>query len=559
MKRTLYIFLLASFSLVTQAKMPKFITKARLAQVSIIAQDANGKLNEGQGVILNDKGEILTEYDILKGAVKATVFDSKGNEYPVSYLCGASSMYNVAKISIEPGKAKLAFLETDSTEIPASSQVYILPNVKADKKAIPTEDTITANQKFRESYNYYTLTHSVSERQIGSPVLNAEGHLVGIVQAPAKEGDAGYVIDARFGADMQISVLDAGNADLRSILLPKRLPAGEEAAASFIILSGVRDTAQYLAYVDDFIRLYPSSSTGYVMKAEILAAGQHFADAEKAYEEGLAQEATKKDELHYSLAKVIYELNLNPQYRVYQDWNIERSISEAQKAFEANPQNIYQSQQAHSLYVAKRYDEACNLFLTLTKTNLRSPELFLYAAQCKQAAEAPIEDIIALQDSAVNCYSKPYPQAAANAILMRGTNHAKAGHNREAVADFNDYEHLVGGNLSANFYYEREQLEVKCRMYAAALNDIERAIKLMPNEPLLYAECAALNYRVGQVDEAIHYAEQAIKTDSKFPDAYRILGVCLNEKGNKQKAREYLKKAIELGDTLAQGVLDKMK
>jgi tetratricopeptide (TPR) repeat protein len=76
---------------------------------------------------------------------------------------------------------------------------------------------------------------------------------------------------------------------------------------------------------------------------------------------------------------------------------------------------------------------------------------------------------------------------------------------------------------------------------------------------LLYAECAALNYRVGQVDEAIHYAEQAIKTDSKFPDAYRILGVCLNEKGNKQKAREYLKKAIELGDTLAQGVLDKMK
>ncbi len=558
MKKALCLLLLFSFVINIQSKEPKFVTKARLAQVSIVAQDADGNLHEGQGVILNETGDIVTEFDLLKGATKVSVFDNKGTEYAVKYICGASSMYNIAKICIEPGKDKLTPLELAQDNTHSGSTVYVLPNAKADKKAISTESAITDIQTFRDTYNYYTLASALSERQISSAVLNDAGQLIGIVQNPTKSEEHAYVIDARFAADMNITPLDAGNADLRAIPLPKRLPEGEEAATSFILLTGARDTVQYLTYVDDFISLYPSNATGYVMKAEMLVATQQYDKAQQAYEAGLAREDTKKDELHYSLAKAIYELVLSPSYNTYQDWNIEKSISEAQTAYEVNPLEIYRSQQAHSLYVAKRYDEACNLFLALTKTNMRSPELFLYAAQCKQMQEAPIDEIIAMQDSAVNCYTKPYPAAAAKAILMRATSLAQAGKNREAVADLNEYEHLTGGNLTANFYYEREQIEVKCRMYPAALNDIERAIRLSPNEPFYYAECAALNYRVNQIDEAIHYAEQAIKIAPTFADPYRIIGVCYNEKGEKAKAQEYLKKAVELGDQLAQGVLDKM-
>lgn len=100
---------------------------------------------------------------------------------------------------------------------------------------------------------------------------------------------------------------------------------------------------------------------------------------------------------------------------------------------------------------------------------------------------------------------------------------------------------------------------MKCRMFPNALNDIERAVRMAPREPVFRAEEAAVNYRVGQVDEAITAAEAAIKLDEKFPDAYRILGVCYNSKGDKEKARMNLQKAVELGDTMAQGILDKMK
>ena len=181
----------------------------------------------------------------------------------------------------------------------------------------------------------------------------------------------------------------------------------------------------------------------------------------------------------------------------------------------------------------------------------------MYAAQCRQKSQADTAQVIALMDSALNCYSKPYPVAAANIILLRAKTLASNGNLREAIAGYNDFEHLSGSNLTANFYYEREQMEVKCRMYAPALNDIEKAIKLSPREPLLHAEAAALNYRVGHNDQAITYARQAIALDEQFADAHRILGVCLLENGAKAEARKHLLRAKELGDALADGLLKK--
>ena len=123
----------------------------------------------------------------------------------------------------------------------------------------------------------------------------------------------------------------------------------------------------------------------------------------------------------------------------------------------------------------------------------------------------------------------------------------------------NEYERLAGSNLNANFYYGREQLEIKARMYPQALSDIEKAMSIEPKEPLYCAEAAALNFRIGQLDDAIEYAKKAIAIDDKFPDAYRIIGVCYNQKGNKAEAKKYLQKAVDLGDTLASGIIDKMK
>lgn len=559
MKKFLIILLYTLlYILPSMAQSPKWAKKVRGAQVTIIVYNRNGEMKETQGIFSDTQGTVLTEYDILKHATRAIVVDATGKEYPVKEISGANAMYNVAKLQIELKKGKLAYLNPSSTPVAEKSIIYILPNVKASKNALCTNDTIIKAETFKEIYNYYTLGNTANERMKNSAVLNENGELIGLLQLAAKEGNNAYVIDAKFITDLRIKPMDAGNNDLKAIYIKKSLPETAEEALTYLYLLDRKDSSAYLPCIDDFILRYPTNTSGRVLKAERLTELGKYAEAEKAYEEALNTDGISKDEILYSMAKTIYALNLDKTYTKYKDWDMEKALEETRNAFNSNPLPIYTQLEANCLFALKHYDEAQEKFLSLTKTNLRSADMFLNAAQCK-ITQNKEEGVLELLDSALACYSKPYPMAAANTILLRADVLAKAGKNKEAVLGLNDYERLAGGNLNANFYYGREQLEIKSRMYPQALSDIEKAMTLEPKESLYFAEAAALNFRLGQLDDAIEYAKKAIVIDEKFPDPYRIIGVCYNHKGNKDEAKKYLQKAVDLGDTLASGIIDKMK
>ena len=113
--------------------------------------------------------------------------------------------------------------------------------------------------------------------------------------------------------------------------------------------------------------------------------------------------------------------------------------------------------------------------------------------------------------------------------------------------------------VNDNFYYIRHQAEIQGRLYQQALNDINRAIQMNPNEILYYAEKASLEIRVGLYDQAIVTAKECIALDADNSDGYLFLGLgqCLN--GQKEEGIKNLQKAKELGDTQAEGLIEKYK
>ena len=559
MKKYILLLIYTLFIIPCLAQSPKWLKKVRGAQVAIMVYNKNGEMTETQGVFADDKGTILTEYDALKYATRAVVVDAAGKEYPVKEILGASAMYNVVKMQVAlEKKSKITYLQQATTPGTAGSLVYILPYAKASKNAICTEDTIAKLETFKDNYSYYTIGKPSNERLKNSAVLNEEGEMLGLLQLAAKEGKNAYVIDSKFIADMKIKPMDAGNNDLKAIYIKKALPETEEDALTYLYLLDKKDSITSMACVDDFIQKYPQNTSGRILKAEKLIEAANYQEADKLYEEALNAEGIKKDEVYFSKSKAIYAINLNKAYNKYNDWDMEKALAETRNAYSVNPLPIYIEQEANCLFVLKRYDEAREKFIDLTKTNLRSGEMFLNAAQCN-IVQNKEEGVLELLDSALACYPTPYPASAANTILIRANELAKAGKNKDAVLGLNEYERLAKGNLNANFYYGREQLEIKARMYSQALSDIEKTIMLEPKEPLYYAEAAALNYRVGQMDDAIEYGKKAIALDEKFADPYRIVGVCYNQKGNKAEAKKYLQKAIDLGDTLAEGVINEIK
>ena len=535
------------------AQVQKWQKKAHETQVTVYTWNSAGKMQEAQGIWIDAEGHAATQYDIMKGAVRACVTDTRGKEYQVVGIDGASSLYNTAVLATNARKTAAPIVY--SAQPAVGEHIWLMPNSKTDGKVPATEDSITKTDIFNDVYSYISLSAPLEERQTGVPAMNAAGETVGMTQAAGRKDGKAYVIDIRFVQQLKLGVMDATRQDYRDIYIAKTLPDDEKDAQTFIYLYGTQDTVQYLAMTESFIRKFPASSTGYTMKAEMLCAKGKYEEAAKTYRQAMKVKEIAQDEIMYSMARMMYQAaNRTPP--PYPDWNLQTAIDQTNSAIEVKDLPIYHILKAHCLFGQKKYDEAEAEFLDVCKTNMRSAEHFVYASQCRQMRGDSIQAVIEMQDSAMACFSKPYPKDAAPILLLRAVNLTQAGRKREAIADYNTYEHLTGSSsLTYLFYYEREQLEAQCRMYPAALNDIERAIKLNPGEAILHAELASLNYRVNQPDDAERAAREAIRLNGSFSDAWRILGVILRDKGKAEESRKALEKAAALGDKIAEKLL----
>ncbi|MBO4802119.1 MAG: tetratricopeptide repeat protein [Bacteroidaceae bacterium] len=553
MHRILFALLLGTFALAATAQ-PKWAKKARKAQLNLITYDASGQLlHSTNGFFIDEAGTALSDYASFKGAARAVAIDEKGNEYPVETIVGASSLYDVIKLHI--GGIKSTPVTLAKAPCAKDASAYILAYLSS-KNGVGVATTISDVSTFYEKYAYYTLPVRATEKNISCPVANEEGEVFGLLQLSAKaDEEKCFVMSIDFAKSLEVTALSANVPDYRDVLIRKQLPAEASQANSFIYLIGTRDTALYLAYVDDFIRLFPSEVNGYTMRAEMLTAQGRFAEADETWATGL-KACAEKDEILYSRARSIFGAATRPKATLPDSWTLDAALQQAQEAFSVKENPVYTSLQGHILYAKKDYPAAFQKFLDVNKTTMRSADHFLYAAQCQQLI-GDTAAVLAMQDSAVACFTKPYTEEAAPSLLMRAQTLLSMGKYRLAVQDLNDYEHLKINEVNVNFYYQRYQAEMRCRMFQQALNDIERVTRMEPNEPVFFAELAATHYRFNQLDEAILAAQKAIALDDSFADAHRILGVCLRASGQEAEAKKALQRAADLGDETAKGLINK--
>ena len=96
---------------------------------------------------------------------------------------------------------------------------------------------------------------------------------------------------------------------------------------------------------------------------------------------------------------------------------------------------------------------------------------------------------------------------------------------RAAMLDYDAYYKAVNGKVNDVFYYYREQAALKAKQFQRALNDMEKAIELSPKDLTYRAELAVVNIRVGRNEEALKVLQDALAIDSKYAEAYRLMGI----------------------------------
>ena len=551
-KSLLVVMTLGLTSTIAQAQ--SWTKKAAKSVLTVKTFGADGTLiGSSAGFFVSDDGVAVSSFAPFRGAARAVVIDAQGNESAVVCMLGANDTYDLAKFRTDSRKTSALPVGTRAAE---GAEVWLLPY--REQKQLP-QGTVRKAESIADDYVYYTVAIAATEgmETVGCPLLNANGEVIGLMQSAANPNDTlTYAVDVTMATALKITGLSINDKTLRSTTIKKALPDELDQANLTLYVAGASmDSLSYTQLVEEFIAKFPDAPDGYTYRAECEAGAGDFAAAARDMEKAIGK-AEKKDEAHFNYARLIYQKEIYHSQQPFADWSLDRAYSEAEEARRTNDEPVYRHLQAQIRYAQQRYGDAADLYATLMNSTLRSADIFYEASRC-QAMLRDTTSQLALLDSAVAIFNRPYLKEAAPYILARAQARLDAGRFREAVFDLNDYETLIATGLTERFYYLRHQAEVGGRLFKQALDDIDRAISMKPEEEFYYSEKASLQLRVGLYDEAMATAKECIRLEPDISDGYLFLGLAQCLKGQKDEGLKNLQKAKEKGDGQADALIEK--
>ena len=531
----------------TAMAQPTPVVKAAKSIFTLTTFAKDGSiLASSHGVFIGNNGEAVALWTPFKGAAKAVVIDANGNKMNVETIDGANEIYDICKFRVD-GKAIGATLAAHQANKGEKVWLASYSVKKPSAKQIPVSNT----EKFNNTYHYYIFSSQEDDINIGCPILNSKGEILGLLQKSVK-GDEIHATDARFAYDQKISGMSVNDPVLKSTEIRTTLPDTHNDALLTIMMSQTtRDSLTHTLYISDFIHKFPKSIEGYTAQASEYLKANQFNQADEIMKRAINQ-VDKKDEAYSDYAKIIYQKEVFKSDQPFANWSLDAALKQSQEAYKINPKSIYKHQQAQIIYAKGDYQQAYQMFMELTNSDIRNGEVFYEAAQCKAQLNAPKEEYMALLDSAIAACPQPLTAVAAPYVLARGIAYDHNGETRKALTDYNQYDSLmVGRILEPSFYYTRFKCESKLHQYQQALADIARAIITNPYEATYYAEMDSLQLRVKMYEQAVETCARCLMIEPEYPDAWLIMGIAQKQLGKNEEATKALQKAKELGDKRA--------
>lgn len=562
MKKTIWIITCCLIAQWASAQTPKWAEKAKKAVFSIVTYDKENKIKgTGNGFCIDAQGTALSDYSLFEGAERAVVINADGKQMEVSRIMGANSMYDVVKFTT-PIDKKQTTLEMATQPAKVGETVYLLP-YSTQKSTVPQTGKVASIDSIGNHSFYYTLEMKTGEKMVSCPIMNANGQVLGMIQKNASDDSMeSYALGASYGASLEISALSMNDGALNKIGIKKALPDTEDQALVYLFMSAEQmDRETYLAVLNDFLTQYPNSMEGYIRRANFYMGGEdeaQYALADDDLKKAL-EVAPVKEDAYYQVSKTIYgyALSLNGK-EPYKDWTLDKALELIRTAIQTNEQPLHVQLEGDILFALGKYTDAFACYDKVNQSPIASAASFYSATKAKQLTEgSDMNEVLALMDSTIAKLSKPYFGEAAPYFYERAELRAQAGKYREAVMDYNTFYDAVSGDVTALFYFQREQAEMQCRMYQQALNDINKAVEMAPEDVDLWVEKGAVHLRVNQLDEAIEVFKKALSMNDKYAAAYRMLGYCQAMQKNTKEACANFAKAKELGDEVVDQLIEK--
>ncbi len=549
------LLLTATTVLYAQVKAPKWAEKSKQAVLHITTYSKDSTvLHEGTAFFVDEQGTAFSNYSLFKGAHYAKAKDAEGVEMDVDLIMGVNDLYDAIKIHILSPKKKAPFLKMAATKPQVGEEAILLAYSPGKELnfVVGAVDQIAP----LGGDSYYTLSLVLADSQISSPLLNAQGEVFGLAQqAVSTSSGKAYAISASFIKNLSIVPLSLNDRHLNGISIPKDLPVQQDQALAMLYLAGgSADQNRYYELLNRFINRYPTYSEGYQLRSAYYT--MNFEDpkylemAEKDMELTLKYDR-EKDNAYYHNSQSILNYAVRHDSAAYKDWSLQKCLDVVQKAIAIKPLPVYYLHEANIYSLMKQYQKAYDAYDSVNHSNIASASTFYAASRLKRIMDDTTGVALSLMDSCIAHLEKPYGRDAAAYLFERAEMRVYAGLNAEAVEDYDAYELCAPSRPNAYFYYKREQAAMAAGKLDKALEDIQKALKLLPTDPTLLEEQGSIFLAIYRYDDAIKSLNAALEKDPERPYSYRLKGYALLQQDKKEEARKALERGKELGDEVA--------
>jgi TonB family protein len=170
------------------------------AVILVSVFDGSGKLlRTGTGFFVAADGRFVTSKYIAEGGANAVAKMSDGRIYDVSGILAEGNALDLAVLKAEPSKP-VPFVAPVKAGSPAiGAPVAVIGSSLGHRKTALSEGKISA-RKSDQNGEWLELSATISSESVGSPVVNENGDIIGVVTSQNAPGGAANIV--RLSADV---------------------------------------------------------------------------------------------------------------------------------------------------------------------------------------------------------------------------------------------------------------------------------------------------------------------------------------------------------------------
>ena len=141
----------------------------------------------GTGFFINDQGHLITNFHVLEGAYAATVKTRDGQSYPVAAVLAVGENVDLMRLAVDIPVEHRRWLPVTETLPTIADQVVVVGSPLGLEQTV-SEGIVSAIREVPEVGTLFQVSAPISSGSSGSPVVDRQGRVVGIVSFQSRRG-----------------------------------------------------------------------------------------------------------------------------------------------------------------------------------------------------------------------------------------------------------------------------------------------------------------------------------------------------------------------------------